>query len=155
MTYGTRQKIDEAPTPYRYHSESDQSEAESEASTGSEYEHHDPNNPPANRRKLKSKKISHISGTGSISFGPSISSPSSGAGPTSSSSSAYLQPASRPPDVLNDEWKELQAKLNYHQFLAEQTELYAVSDVAATQVEFVQGERRSCQPLSHLLYGIV
>lgn len=123
---GTRQRIDEPPTPYRYHSESetDQSEAESELSDKSAFS--EPEDMVIATSSASSATTSaHL--TSSSAFVPSQiskdlrknrNSPSIKKKKTISFSPVDSLPVtSTTKHAVMSDWSELQAKLHYHQFL--------------------------------------
>lgn len=108
---GSRQKIDEAPTPFRYSSESDQSEGES----GSEKDISSASSSDSNHKKKKS--ISFLTNAEEFPF-PSDSYSDFSSSAFNNNGNAMMISDPNPVNVMH-EWSALQAKLNYEQFLQE------------------------------------
>jgi hypothetical protein len=167
---GTRQRIDEPPTPYRYYSESetDQSEAESEYSIDNDmidkitltdsqvHEHsHTSSSSSTHSHPSSSSSTAAASATTATAFIPSHvskdlrkhrNSPSMKKKKTISFSpvdtTTTTTPKQSQPAAVMSDWSELHAKLHYHQYLQGQSDdkVYDDASMAEPEAEALEEE---------------
>lgn len=127
---GTRQKIDEAPTPYRYSSESDMSEGEgSEKSFESGYS----SGSPSERESLSDIAKDAVDGDNTV--GKNSTEP----GKKNSKSKSRRKKAAFDGSVM-DQWSTLEARLNYEQYRQQKHSSKSSKQNTDGEIDVLSGE---------------